>query len=118
MNIKPIKTEKDYQKALTRLEEIFDARPGTSEGDELDILALLIERYEDEHYPIEAPDPIAAIKFRMEQMGYKQKDLEKIIGYKGHVSEILNKKRKLTLEMIRNLHEKLNIPLNALVQAY
>ncbi|PBQ34582.1 transcriptional regulator [Sphingobacteriaceae bacterium] len=118
MNIKPIKTEKDYQKALTRLEEIFDARPGTSEGDELDILALLIERYEDEHYPIEAPDPIEAIKFRMEQMGYKQKDLEKIIGYKGHVSEILNKKRKLTLEMIRNLHEKLNIPLNALIQAY
>jgi HTH-type transcriptional regulator/antitoxin HigA len=118
MNIKPIKTEKDYQKALTRLEEIFDSRPGTSEGDELDILALLIERYEDEHYPIEAPDPIEAIKFRMEQMGYKQKDLEKIIGYKGHVSEILNKKRKLTLEMVRNLHEKLNIPLNALIQAY
>lgn len=118
MNIKPIKTEKDYQKSLTRLEEIFDSRPGTSEGDELDILALLIERYEDEHYPIEAPDPIEAIKFRMEQMGYKQKDLEKIIGYKGHVSEILNKKRKLTLEMVRNLHEKLNIPLNALIQAY
>ncbi len=118
MNIKPIKTEKDYQKALTRLEEIFDSRPGTPDGDELDILALLIERYEDEHYPIEAPDPIEAIKFRMEQMGYKQKDLEKIIGYKGHVSEILNKKRKLTLEMVRNLHEKLNIPLNALIQAY
>ena len=118
MNIKPIKTEKDYQKALTRLEEIFDASPGTNEGDELDILALLIERYENEHYSIEAPDPIEAIKFRMEQMGYKQKDLEKIIGYKGHVSEILNRKRKLTLEMIRNLHEKMNIPLNALVQAY
>lgn len=118
MHIKPIKTEKDYQKALSRLEEIFDSRPGTTTGDELDILALLIERYEEEHYPIEAPDPIEAIKFRMEQMGYKQKDLEKIIGYKGHVSEILNKKRKLTLEMIRNLHEKLNIPLNALIQAY
>jgi HTH-type transcriptional regulator/antitoxin HigA len=118
MNIKPIKTEKDYQNALSRLEEIFDSRPGTSEGDELDILALLIERYETEHYPIEAPDPIEAIKFRMEQMGYKQKDLEEIIGYKGHVSEILNKKRKLSLEMIRNLHEKLNIPLAALVQAY
>ena len=118
MNIKPIKTEKDYQKALKRLEIIFDAHPGTKEGDELDILALLIERYEDEHYPIEAPDPIEAIKFRMEQMGYKQKDLEEIIGYKGHVSEILNRKRKLTLEMVRKLHEKLNIPLASLIQAY
>jgi HTH-type transcriptional regulator/antitoxin HigA len=118
MNIKPIKTEKDYRKALIRLETIFDSRPGTRDGDELDILALLIERYENEHYPIEAPDPIEAIKFRMEQMGYKQKDLEAIIGYKGHVSEILNKKRKLTLEMIRKFHEKLDIPLNALIKAY
>lgn len=118
MNIKPIKTEKDYQKALKRLEVIFDARPGTKDGDELDILALLIERYEDEHYPIEAPDPIEAIKFRMEQMGYKQKDLAAIIGYKGRVSEILNRKRKLTLEMIRQIHEKLNIPLESLIQAY
>lgn len=118
MNIKPVKTEKDYQKALKRLETIFDSRPGTKEGDELDVLALLIEKYEDEHYPIEAPDPIEAIKFRMEQMGYKQKDLAEIIGYKGRVSEILNRKRKLTLEMIRNLHEKLHIPLESLVQAY
>lgn len=118
MNIKPIKTEKDYQKALKRLEVIFDSRPGTKEGDELDILGFLIERYEDEHYHIEAPDPIEAIKFRMEQMGYKQKDLAVIIGYKGRVSEILSRKRKLTLEMVRNLHEKLNIPLQALVQAY
>jgi HTH-type transcriptional regulator/antitoxin HigA len=118
MNIKPIKTEKDYQKAMKRLEVIFDARPGTKEGDELDILGLLIERYEDEHYPIDAPDPIEAIKFRMEQMGYKQKDLEKAIGHKGHVSEILNRKRKLTLEMVRNLHQKFNIPLQALIKAY
>jgi HTH-type transcriptional regulator/antitoxin HigA len=118
MNIKPVKTEKDYQKALKRLELIFDARPGTEDGDELDILALLIERYEDQHYPIEAPDPIEAIKFRMEQMGYKQKDLADIIGYKGHVSEILSRKRKLTLEMVRNLHEKLKIPLESLVRAY
>ena len=118
MNIKPIKTEKDYQKALKRLENIFDAQPGTAEGDELDILALLIERYEDMHYPIDAPDPIEAIKFRMEQMGYKQKDLEEMIGYKGHVSEILNRKRKLTLGMVRKLHDKLNIPLASLVQPY
>jgi len=118
MNIKPIKTEKDYQKAMKRLEVIFDARPGTKEGDELDILGVLIEKYEDEHYPIDAPDPIEAIKFRMEQMGYKQKDLAEIIGYKGRVSEILNRKRKLSLEMIRSLHEKLNIPLESLVQTY
>lgn len=118
MNIKPIKTERDYQKALKRLEVIFDARPGSKEGDELEILGVLIEKYEDEHYPIEAPDPIEAIKFRMEQMGYKQRDLAEIIGYKGRVSEILNRKRKLSLEMIRNLHEKLNIPLESLVQAY
>ncbi len=118
MDIKPIKTEKDYQKAMKRLEQIFDARPNTKEGDELDILALLIEKYEDEHYPIEAPDPIEAIKFRMEQMGYKQKDLAEIIGYKGRVSEILNRKRKLTLEMVRSLHEKMSIPLASLIKAY
>jgi len=118
MNIKPIKTEKDYKKTLKRLEVIFDARPGTKDGDELDILAILIERYENEHYSIEAPDPIEAIKFRMQQMGYKQKDLEAIIGHKGHVSEILNKKRKLSLEMIRKFNEKLDIPLSILIKAY
>ena len=118
MNIKPIKTEKDYQRALQRLEVIFDAKPGSKEGDELDILALLIERYEGQNYSIEAPDPIEAIKFRMEQMGYKQKDLEGIIGTKSHISEVLNRKRKLSLEMIRNFHEKLNIPLSALISAY
>ena len=116
--MKPVKTKKDYNMALKRLEIIFDARPGTKEGDELDILAMLIEKYEEEHFPIDAPDPIEAIKFRMEQMGYKQKDLAKIIGYKGRVSEILNRKRKLTLEMIRSLHDKLNIPLESLFQAY
>ena len=118
MNIKPIKTEKDYEDALKRLEKVFDAEPKSKEGDELEILSMLIEKYEDEHYPIESPDPVEAIKFRMEQMGYKQKDLAKIIGYKGRVSELLNRKRKLTLEMVRNLHNKLRIPLEALVQAY
>jgi HTH-type transcriptional regulator/antitoxin HigA len=118
MNIQPIKTEKDYQKALVRLEHIFDAKPGTPQGDELDILTLLIERYEEKHDHIDAPDPIEAIKFRMDQLGYKQKDLATIIGYRGRVSEILNRKRKLTLDMIRRLHEKLNIPLEALIQAY
>lgn len=118
MNIKPIKTKKDYQEALKRLEEIFDAPPGTAEGDELEILGLLIEKYDDEHYPIDAPDPVEAIKFRMEQMGYRQKDLARIVGYKSRVSEILNRKRKLTLKMVRTLHRKLNIPLGTLVQAY
>ena len=118
MNIKPIKTEKDYKKAIKRLEEIFDSRPGTNEGNELDILGILIEKYEDEHYPVSPPDPIEAIKFRMEQMGYQQKDLAEIMGSKGRVSEILNRKRKLSLEMIRNLHEKLNIPLESLFKAY
>lgn len=118
MTLKLIKTKKDYEHALKRLEVIFDARPGTKEGDELDILALLIEKYEQEHFPIEAPDPIEAIKFRMEQMGYKQKDLENIIGYKGRVSEILNRKRKLTLEMIRKIHETLQIPTDVLLQEY
>jgi HTH-type transcriptional regulator/antitoxin HigA len=118
MNIKPIKTERDYQKALKRLEVIFDSKPGTKEGDELEILGVLIEKFEDEHYAIEAADPIEAIKFRMEQMGYKQKDLTEAIGSKSHVSEILNRKRRLTIEMIRNLHEQLNIPLQSLIQAY
>jgi HTH-type transcriptional regulator/antitoxin HigA len=118
MDIKPIKTEKDYQKALRRLEVIFDARPGTKDGNELEILSILIEHYENEHYPLEEPDPIEAIKFRMEQMGYKQKDLERIIGHKGRVSEVLNKKRKLNLEMIRKFHDKLDIPLSILIKAY
>lgn len=118
MEIKPIKTEKDYQKALIRLKQIFDAKTGSAEGDELEILGILIEKYEKEHHAIEAPDAIEAIKFRMEQLGFKQKNLAEIIGSKERVSEILNRKRKLSLEMIHNLHEKLNIPLASLVKAY
>ncbi|MBE7640445.1 transcriptional regulator [Salegentibacter sp. BLCTC] len=118
MNIKPIRNEKDYQNALNRLEEIFDAKRGTEEGDELEILSILIDNYEDEHFPIEMPDPIEAIKFRMEQMGMKQKDLEEVFGFKSRVSEILNKKRKLTLEMVRNLNTKLHIPTEVLIQDY
>src|SRR4051794_27659518 len=98
MAIRPIKTKKDYQDAMNRLEEIFDAKPGTSEGDELEVLGLLIDKYEQEHSPIGYPDPIEAIKFRMEQMGYSQSDLTKV-GLKSRASEILSKKRKLTLEM-------------------
>ena len=118
MNLKPIKTKKDYQQALERLELIFDSKKETKEGDELEILGILIEQYESEHFPIDLPDPIEAIKFRMEQLGYTQTDLAKVVGLKSRASEILNKKRKLSLEMIRQLHEKLNIPTDVLIQAY
>ena len=118
MNIRPIKTELDYDKALERLEIIFDAKKGTREGDELEILSILIEKFEKENYPIEMPDPIEAIKFRMEQLGMKQKDLVKVVGFKSRVSEILNRKRKLTIEMIRNLSQQLNIPSEVLIQNY
>ncbi|HCQ14211.1 helix-turn-helix domain-containing protein [Flavobacterium sp.] len=118
MEIKPIKTDKDYQQALERLEVIFDAALGSKEGDELEVLGILIDRYENEHFPIGMPDPIEAIKFRMEQMGYNQSDLAKIVGLKSRASEILNRKRKLTLEMIRQLHESLNIPTDVLIQSY
>ena len=118
MKLKPIRTEEDYDKALDRLEKIFDSDPGTKDGDELEILALLIEDYENKHYPIGPPDPIEAIKFRMEQMGLKQKDLGEILGHKSRASEILNRKRKLTLNMIRTLNEKLNISTEVLVQEY
>jgi HTH-type transcriptional regulator / antitoxin HigA len=118
MTIKPIKTKKDYQAALDRLEIIFDAKPGTPEGDELEVLGILIDKYEQEHYPIDYPDPIEAIKFRMEQMGYSQSDLAKVVGLKSRASEILNKKRKLTLEMVRQLHQALGIPTDVLIQSY
>ena len=118
MTIKPIKTKKDYQAALNRLETIFDAQPGTAAGDELEVLGILIDKYEQEHYPIDFPDPIEAIKFRMEQMGYNQNDLAKVVGLKSRASEILNRKRKLTLEMIRQLHHTLGIPTDVLIQSY
>jgi HTH-type transcriptional regulator/antitoxin HigA len=118
MKIKVIKTEEEYNQALNRLEVIFDAPVDSIEGDEAELLAILIENYEDEHYPIEAPDPIEAIKFRMEQMDMDNNDLAKVIGYKSRVSEIFNRKRKLTLKMIRNLHEKWNIPYESLLANY
>lgn len=118
MNIKLIKTESDYNQALERLETIFDAKKETPEGDELELLGMLIEQYENEHFPISLPDPIEAIKFRMEQMGYNQNDLARIIGFKSRASEILNRKRKLSLEMIRQIHDKLNIPTDVLIQTY
>jgi len=118
MKIKPIKTESDYQNALKRLEVIFDSTIGTPESDEADILGLIIDDYEKKIYPIEAPDPIEAIKIRMEEMKLKQVDLVNEIGGKSRVSEILNRKRKLTVEMIRNLTKKLNLSASLLIHDY
>lgn len=118
MNIKPIKTKKDYEQALERLELIFDAKKGTEKGDELEILGMLIDNYENEKFPIGFPDPVEAIKFRMEQLGYNQTDLANVVGLKSRASEILNRKRKLSLEMIRQIHDSLNIPTEVLIQAY
>ena len=118
MEWKVIKTEKEYQKALKRLELIFDAARNSKEGDELELISLLIDNYEQERDPIDFPDPIEAIKFRMEQLGYKQKDLAEALGLKSRVSEILNRKRKLTLDMIRKLNEELGIPTDVLVREY
>jgi HTH-type transcriptional regulator/antitoxin HigA len=118
MKIKPIKSEEDYQKALQRLEKIFDAPVESKEGDEAEILSLLIENYENQYYPIDAPDPIEAIKIRMEEMNIKQKDLIGIIGSKSRVSEVLNKKKRLTVDMIRKLEKKLHLSASILVSNY
>lgn len=118
MNIKPIKTEADYRQALKRLAIIFDAIIGTPESDEADILGLMIDEYEKKHYPIETPDPIEAIKIRMEEMQLKQVDLIDAIGGKSRVSEVLNRKRKLTVDMIRNLSRRLNLSPGLLINDY
>jgi len=118
MDIKAIKTEEDYNQALKRLEVIFHAPINSKEGDEAEILSILIEKYEDENYAIDAPDPIEAILFRMEQMEMTKKDLADVLGYKSRVSEIFSKKRKLNIQMIRNLHEKMNIPYDSLITEY
>ena len=118
MTLKPIKTKKDYQAALKRLELIFDSKRGSSTGDELEILTILIEKYEDEQEQVGFPDPIEAIRFRMEQLGYNQNDLAKVVGLKSRASELLSKKRKLSLEMIRKLHNALSIPTDVLIQEY
>jgi len=118
MDLKPIKTEADYRAALKRLEDVFDAKLGTPESDELDILGLMVDDYENKHYPIDAPDPIEAIKIRMEEMHLKQVDLIAEIGGKSRVSEILNRKRRLTVEMIRKLTTRLNLSSNLLIKDY
>lgn len=111
-----LKSKKDYENALRRMEEIFEAKPNTVEGKEAELLALLIETYEEEHFKIDLPDPIEAIKIRMQEMDLKQKDLIGVIGSKGIISEVLNRKRKLTVSMIRNLSQSLHIPAAVLIQ--
>ena len=118
MEIKLIKSEADYRNALKRLEIIFDAPIDTEDGNEAEILSLLIENYENKYYQIEAPDPIEAIKIRMEEMNLKQKDLVGILGGKSAVSEVLNRKKKLTVDMIRELERMLHISASILIKNY
>lgn len=117
MGIRPIRTKKDYSFALKRIEELWGSEEGTPEGDELDVLTTLVDSYEYQHFPIEAPDAISAIKFRLEQMGLRQTDLAEIVGGSNRASEIMNGKRKLTVRMIKSLHEKLKIPVESLINA-
>ena|SRR5216683_3478164 len=116
MKIKPIRNRQGYEVALRRVQFLWDFKDGSPEFDELDVLATLIEAYEREHYPVDLPDPIEAIKFRLEQQGKNTRALVGIIGHRTRVYEVLQKKRALSLEMIRNLHDKLGIPANVLIQ--
>jgi HTH-type transcriptional regulator/antitoxin HigA len=118
MDIRPIKTETDYQAALEEIECLFDAAPDTPEGDRLEVLTTLVEAYEDKHYPIPLPDPIEAIKYYMESRGLSHRDLEPYIGNRGRVSEILNRRRPLSIDMIRQLHVGLGISAEVLIQPY
>lgn len=114
--VKPIRSEADYEEALTEVERLWDARSGTPEGDRLDVLATLIDAYESAHHPIDPPDPIEAIKFRMEQQGLTRKDLEGILGTRTRVAEVLNRRRGLSINMIRRLHDKLGISAEVLIR--
>jgi HTH-type transcriptional regulator / antitoxin HigA len=116
MQIKPIHNEHDYLKSLDRIEELFDVRPGTKEGDELEILKILVDEYEKKHFLIEAPKPVEAIKFRMDQLGMQQKDLAKLLGSKSRASEILSGKLSLSLRHIKLMYKKLGISVQVLIQ--
>ena len=118
MDIRPIKTKSDYRRALREVERLWDAEPGTEAGDRVDVLVTLIEAYEATHHPVPAPDPIAAIEFMMEQKALTRRDLEPAIGSRGRVSEVLTRKRPLTLPMVRALAALLDIPTDVLVQPY
>lgn len=118
MSIKPIKNRKDYKDALKRTEQLMGAKKNSKEGDELDVLVTLIEAYEEKHFPIESPDPITAIEHCMEALEMDRKDLEPILGSKSRVSEVLNKKRHLTIKMVRSLQSEMGIPAHTLIQDY
>ena len=117
MNIRPIRTEADYDHALAEVDRLWGSKQGTPNGDRLDVLLVLIEDYEAKHHPIDPPDPVEAIKFRMEQMNLTRKDLEPLLGSRGRVAEVINRRRPLSLSMIRKLHHGLRIPLESLVGA-
>ncbi len=114
--LRPIRTEADHKAALEEIERLWGAKSGTPEGDRLDILATLVDAYENQHHPIDPPDPIEAIKFRMEQQGLTRKDLEGILGSRTRVAEVLNRRRGLSINMIRRLHKKLGIPAEVLIR--
>lgn len=118
MHIKPIKTEADHRAALARIDELWEAEPNTPEGDELEVLVTLVDAYEEAHFPIDVPDPIEAIRFRMEQQGLEDKDLVAFLGQRSRVTEVMNRKRGLSITMIRKLHDGLKIPLECLVKEY
>jgi HTH-type transcriptional regulator/antitoxin HigA len=118
MEIRPVKTEADYEAALAEIEALFEADPGTAEGDRLEVLTTLVEAYEDAHYPIPYPDPIEAIRYHMESRGLVRRDLEPYLGSRARVSEILGRKRPLSLAMIRRLNKELGIPADILIEPY
>lgn len=120
MKVKPIRTKMEHKEALLRIQELFDLEPkeGSAEFDELELLAMVVEEYEDIHYPVPPPDPLEAIKFRMEQMGMTEKDLDKLLGSRQRRSDIFSGRRKLSLNMIRKLHEHLRIPAEVLIREY
>jgi HTH-type transcriptional regulator/antitoxin HigA len=118
MGLKILKTKKDYLKAVQRFEEIFQAKAGTRESEEADLIALLIKEYEDKHYIVNVPNPLEAIKYRMEQQGLTNRDLAQILGFKSRVTDLFNKHRKLNLVMVRKLYRELNIPLETLIREY
>src|SRR4051812_15709996 len=117
MNVKPIKSDRDYRRMLKRIDGLMDARPNTPDGDLLDVLSTLAEAWEQKHHAIDAPDPVEAIRFAMEQHGVTRRDLEPLIGSRARVAEVLNRKRQLTLQMIRRLHEHLGIPAETLIRS-
>ena len=116
MEIKPIRTKEDHEKAVKEIERLWGSAPGSKDGDKLEVLVTLVSAYDDEHYPIDPPDPVDAIRFRMEQMRLKRSDLEPLLGSRARVAEILNRRRRLSMTMIRRLHQNLGIPAEVLIK--